>query len=81
MQRVFVVVAALILMIWGGSNLWLSGFEAGYEAGEATAWDRANALHRIDPRKKSPVVRVSHAQSHDDGEQTRRNPSDEEQRL
>ncbi len=81
MQRVFVVVATLILMIWGGSNLWLSGFEAGYETGEASAWDRANALHRIDNRKNVPAVRVSHGQGHADSEHGKRNTPDEEQRL
>ncbi|MCG6155198.1 hypothetical protein [Rubinisphaera margarita] len=36
--------ATVVFAIWGGTNLWLAGYEQGYEAGEDSAWTRANSM-------------------------------------
>ncbi len=44
MKRTFMTFAAVVFAIWGGTNLWLAGYEQGYEAGEDSAWTRANSM-------------------------------------
>ena len=42
MKRTFIVVAFVVGIVWGGTELWLSGYQQGFTEGEDSAWSRAN---------------------------------------
>ncbi|MBB03215.1 MAG: hypothetical protein ACE37I_13830 [Rubinisphaera brasiliensis] len=47
MKRTFITLASVLFVVWAGSNLWLAGYQQGYEQGETTAWDRANTMRKL----------------------------------
>ncbi|TWT63781.1 hypothetical protein [Rubinisphaera italica] len=46
MKRTFTMIAVITAATWGGTNLWLAGFEQGYDAGEDAVWGRINNASR-----------------------------------
>ncbi|WP_339745562.1 hypothetical protein [uncultured Rubinisphaera sp.] len=46
MKRTFTMIAVITAATWGGTNLWLAGFEQGYDAGEDAVWGRINSASR-----------------------------------
>ncbi|MCA8988470.1 MAG: hypothetical protein KDA78_12545 [Planctomycetaceae bacterium] len=42
MKQTFVITAIAVSAFWIGTQLYLSGYEQGYVAGEDSAWSRAN---------------------------------------
>ncbi len=46
MKRTFTMIAVITAATWGGTNLWLAGFEQGYDAGEDAVWGRINCASK-----------------------------------
>jgi len=55
MKRTFITLASILFLVWAGSNLWLAGYEQGYEQGENTAWDRANSMRKLTIEDQKPA--------------------------
>ncbi|HCS51575.1 MAG TPA: hypothetical protein DIW81_08275 [Planctomycetaceae bacterium] len=47
------MIAVITAATWGGTNLWLAGFEQGYDAGEDAVWGRINSASRELDRQDS----------------------------
>jgi len=57
MRKVFILFATVITIVWGGTNLWLAGYEQGYTEGEDSAWDRANSARDLITEYPRPETR------------------------
>ncbi len=40
-RKLFLSVCVVAVVVYGGSLVWLSGFQMGYDEGETQAWGRA----------------------------------------
>ena len=56
MKRTFISLAAFTFLTWTGSNLWLAGFQQGYEQGQSSAWDRATRSFELLSQRQQPAL-------------------------